>query len=88
MFQRKKKEYTVCDMYRILTSDVPRLEVANSNSFWHANFPLKVSTKDNLCHIGVINADSPTLCYGMWKLGNNNSFVFKLQFFWGHFGIR
>jgi len=37
------KRYSVCNVYQTLTSDVPRLEVVTSNSFWHAYVPLKVS---------------------------------------------
>jgi len=57
----------VRNAYQILTSNTPRLEVVTSNSFWHADVPLKVSllawwllhnrllTKDNLCYRGVID---------------------------------
>jgi len=37
------KGYSMRNAYQILTRDVPRLEVATLNSFWHANVPLKVS---------------------------------------------
>jgi len=37
------KRYSVRNVYRILTSDVPRLKVVMSNSFWLAYVPLKVS---------------------------------------------
>lgn len=87
------------DTYHRLTCDASHHVVVASDSFWHADVPLKVSllvwqllqnillTKDNLCHKGVITADSQLFVTRCGNLETSTHLFLNCNFFFVQCGI-